>query len=111
LPDFYAQSRLLLLPTLGDCWGVVINEAMAAGTPVITTEWTAAAGELVLHGRNGYVFPLDVDAWVSAATDLLSSDSTWEAFSRCARQTVSEFNYDRAAAGILDAFEYLTQEA
>ena len=107
LPDYYAQARLLLLPTSGDCWGVVINEAMAAGTPVITTEWTAAAGELVLHGRNGYVLPLDVEAWASAASELLASESTWESFSQCSRQTVAAFNYDRAAAGILDAFAYL----
>ncbi|MGA7138858.1 MAG: glycosyltransferase family 4 protein [Terriglobales bacterium] len=107
LPDYYAQSRLLLLPTSGDCWGVVINEAMVAGTPVITTEWTAAAGELVLNERNGYVLPLDVEAWVSAASELLSSESKWESFSQCARETVKTFNYDRAAAGILDAFAYL----
>lgn len=108
LPDYYAQSRLLLLPTSGDCWGVVINEAMAAGTPVITTKWTAAAGELVLHERNGYVLPFDVQAWVTAASELLSDDFKWNSFSQCARRTVKEFNYDRAAAGILDALSYLT---
>jgi glycosyltransferase involved in cell wall biosynthesis len=107
LPDYYAQSRLLLLPTSGDCWGVVINEAMAAGTPVMTTGWTAAAGELVLHNRNGYVLPFDVEAWVSAASELLSNDSKWKSFSQCARGTVREFNYDRAASGILDALSYL----
>jgi len=110
LPDYYAQSRLLLLPTSGDCWGVVINEAMAAGTPVITTEWTAAAGELVQHERNGYVLPMDVETWASAATELLSSDSRWGSFSRHARQTVMEFNYERAAKGILDAVAYLADE-
>jgi len=110
LPDYYAQSRLLLLPTSADCWGVVINEAMLAGTPVITTEWTAAAGELVLHERNGYVLPLDVEAWVSAASELLSSNSKWESFSQCARDAVKGFNYDRAAAGILDAFAYLVNK-
>jgi glycosyltransferase involved in cell wall biosynthesis len=111
LPDYYAQSRLLLHPTSSDCWGVVINEAMVAGTPVITTEWTAAAGELVLHGRNGYVLPLDVQTWVSAACELLSSDSKWESYSQCARQTVKEFNYDRAAAGIFDALVYLDKKS
>ena len=111
LPEYYAQSRLLLLPTSGDCWGVVINEAMLAGAPVITTEWTAAAGELVMHERNGYVLPLDVETWVSAATELLSNDSKWQALSNCARRTVKDFNYDRAADGILDAFGYLTRQA
>lgn len=111
LPDYYAQSRLLLLPTSGDCWGVVINEAMAAGTPVITTEWTAAAGELVLHERNGYVVPLDVQAWVSAASELLSDSLKWKSFSQCAHRTVKDFNYDKAAAAILDAFAYLDNRA
>ncbi|MDR3576385.1 MAG: glycosyltransferase family 4 protein [Anaerolineaceae bacterium] len=107
LPDYYAKSRLLLLPTSGDCWGVVINEAMVAGTPVVTTEWTAAAEELVLHERNGYVLPLDVQVWASVASELLSSDSKWQALSNCARQTVKNFNYDRAATGILEAIKYL----
>jgi glycosyltransferase involved in cell wall biosynthesis len=109
LPDYYAQSRLLLLPTSGDCWGVVINEAMVAGTPVITTGLTGAAGELVLHDRNGYILPLDVQAWASAATDLLSDQARWESFSECARWRVKEFNYDNAASGILDAFAYLAK--
>jgi glycosyltransferase involved in cell wall biosynthesis len=107
LPDYYAQSRLLLLPTSGDCWGVVINEAMIAGTPVMTTEWTAAAGELVIHDRNGFVLPLDVEAWASVASDVLSNESRWEAISECARESVKAFDYNRAAAGILDAFAYL----
>jgi len=81
LPDYYAQSRMLLLPTSMDCWGVVINEAMLAGTPVITTEWTAAAGELVLDNRNGYVLPLDAQAWASAACELLSNQTMRSSFS------------------------------
>jgi len=109
LPEYYAQSRLLLLPTSGDCWGVVINEAMAAGTPVITTEWTAAAGELVLDCRNGRVLPLDVQTWASAASELLMESRKWEEFSQSARETVKEFNYDRAANGILDALAYLSR--
>lgn len=111
LPKYYSQSRILLLPTSGDCWGVVINEAMLAGTPVITTEWTAAAGELVLDGLNGYVLPLDSDVWASAAADLLSDTSKWEAFSQSAQQTVKDFNYDRAAGGILDAVAYLEAQS
>jgi len=107
LPDYYAQARLLLLPTSGDCWGVVINEAMIAGTPVITTEWTAAAGELVLHERNGYVLPLDVNAWADAAANLLATPAMWDDFSASGREKVREFNYDNAASGIIAAFAYL----
>lgn len=107
LPDYYAQARLLLLPTSADCWGVVINEAMLAGTPVITTEMTAAAGELVLDGQNGYVLPLDEEAWIQAVVKILRNPKEWERFSRHGQSKVREFNYDNAAAGILSAFKYL----
>ena len=107
LPDYYAQAKLLLLPTSADCWGVVINEAMLAGTPVITTGMTAAAGELVLHEQNGLVLPLDVDTWIQAVVEMLQQNETWEMFSRNAQSKVQEFTFDRAAVGILDAFRYL----
>ena len=111
LPDYYARARLLLLPTSGDCWGVVINEAMIAGTPVITTEWTAAAGELVRHGQNGFVLPFDSEAWASAACGLLTDETRWQTFSAQAREDVRTFNYDRAADGILEAIAYLEQRS
>ena len=107
LPEYYSQAKVLLLPTSGDCWGVVINEAMVAGTPVVTTEMTAAAGELVVHGENGYVLPLDKEAWSSAVIGLLFDQAKWDLFSKRAREKVSEFNFDSAATGIVDAFDYL----
>lgn len=107
LPDYYAQSRLLLLPTSADCWGVVINEAMISGVPVITTDMTAAAGELVIDGENGYVLPLDPDLWAERICSLLEDKRKYEAFSKRAKEKVSEFNFDRAAQGIIDAIEYL----
>jgi glycosyltransferase involved in cell wall biosynthesis len=110
LPAYYAQCRLLLLPTSADCWGVVLNEAMISGTPVITTNGTAAAGELVIHNGNGYVLPLELNAWISAASDILSNNAKWESFSQSAKDAAKHFNYERAAAGILSAFAYLDKQ-
>lgn len=107
LPEYYARAKLLLLPTSGDCWGVVINEAMLAGTPVVTTEMTAAAGELVIHGENGYVLSLDEAVWANNIVELLLNRRQWETLSINAQQKVREFTFDRAAAGILSAFAYL----
>jgi glycosyltransferase involved in cell wall biosynthesis len=110
LPDYYAQARLLLVPTSRDCWGVVINEAMISGTPVITTEWTAAAGELVVDEVNGFVLPLDASRWAEAACGLITCPEKWSAFSASACTKAAEFNYDNAASGLLAAFAYLEQE-
>ena len=107
LPDYYTRAKLLLLPTSGDCWGVVINEAMLAGTPVVTTDMTAAAGELVINEQNGSILPLDVDTWTQAVVKMLSNDERWKRYSINAQSKVQEFTFDRAAKGLLAAFNYL----
>ena len=106
LPGFYAQSKILLLPTSGDCWGVVINEAMISGVPVITTNMTAAAGELVLDGVNGHVLSLDADLWAEKISDLLRDDEKLGSFSKAAYETVLQFNFKNAAKGIIEAIQY-----
>jgi glycosyltransferase involved in cell wall biosynthesis len=107
LPEYYAQARLMLLPTLGDCWGVVINEAFISGVPVITTDRTAAAGELVVDGRNGYVLPLDPVVWADRVCALLSDPELLNDFSSRAREDVERFNFKTAARGIIDAIHYV----
>lgn len=59
LNDFYKMADVLVLPTREDIWGLVINEAMACGLPVITTEHCGSGRELVNEGGNGYIVPVD----------------------------------------------------
>ena len=106
LPLHYAQARLLLLPTSRDCWGVVINEAMVSGTPVVTTNMTAAAGELVLHEENGLVLPLREEEWAGRIASLLDSPDRLSAMATAARESVAQFSFETAATGIVDAIEY-----
>jgi glycosyltransferase involved in cell wall biosynthesis len=107
LPEFYSQARMLLLPTSGDCWGVVINEAFICGLPVITTGMTAAAGELVIDGKNGYVLPLDSTLWAERICSLIENEEKYKAFSKCAKEMVGRFTFERAAQGLIGAIEYL----
>ncbi len=110
LPNYYSMAKILLLPTSGDCWGVVINEAMISGLPVITTNMTAAAGELVLDEINGYVLPFKVDLWVEKILNLLTQPKILNAFSEQAMETVNNFNFKNASQGIIDAINYLAQK-
>lgn len=107
LPDYYSRAKVLLLPTSGDCWGVVINEAMVCGMPVVTTAMTAAAGELVLDGVNGHVLPLDPEVWTEEIVKLLSDPDRYRTFSQRAREAVSRYTFDVAAEGLTEAFRYL----
>ena len=59
LAKFYRAADLFVLPTREDIWGLVINEAMAFGLPVITTDRCVAGLELVEDGVNGYLIPTE----------------------------------------------------
>ena len=59
LASFYRAADCLVLPTKSDVWGLVINEAMAYGLPVITTDRCVAGLELVKDGVNGYLVPVE----------------------------------------------------
>lgn len=54
LAKTYACADLFVLPSTEETWGLVINEAMACGLPIITTDKVGAAPDLVLQGKNGY---------------------------------------------------------
>ena len=56
IPAYYAFAGAFVHPALNDQWGLVVNEAMAAGLPVLVSERAGCAIDLVDHGKNGYVF-------------------------------------------------------
>jgi glycosyltransferase involved in cell wall biosynthesis len=56
LPRVYSEAGLFVLPTLADTWGVVVNEALAAGLPVLGSMRAQAVTELVEDGENGWTF-------------------------------------------------------
>lgn len=57
LPGVFAQADVFVLPSRRDGWGVVVNQALAAGLPVITSDAVGAAKDLVIDNKNGYCVP------------------------------------------------------
>jgi glycosyltransferase involved in cell wall biosynthesis len=103
LPGHYASAKLLLFPTTFDPWGVVANEACAAGLPVLVSDVAGVAGDLVVDGVNGRVLPLEQDAWVDAAVALLSDPALYARQAAASVERVARFDYGHAAQGIRDA--------
>lgn len=106
LPQRYAAARVFLFPTSWDPWGVVANEACAAGLPVIVTHEAGVAGELVRHERNGFVLPLVMERWVDAAVALLQDDPLYGRMSAESRHAVADYTYDNAAKGLAQAVRF-----
>ena len=67
LPIFFAQADVFVLPSRYDGWGVVVNQALGAGLPIIASDQVGAAHDLVREGENGFTFPAgDANALASA---------------------------------------------
>jgi glycosyltransferase involved in cell wall biosynthesis len=100
LPALYAAADALVLPsirtaTFSEPWGLVVNEAMHQGTPILASDAVgAAAGGLVRDGRNGIVTPeRDVDALASAMRTLSSDIPLRERLGAAARADVAPYTY------------------
>lgn len=101
IADYYRAAELLVFPTLGDSWGLVVNEAMAHGLPVITTERCGAGLEMVRPGENGYLVPAgSPEALTQAIKRGLALSGAAEAARRTAARYTLEAMASQAAAAI-----------
>lgn len=110
ISQVYQQSRLLMLPSLLEPWGLVCNEAMQCGVPCMVSPHVGAAGELVRQGKNGFVCELDVDTWVNTAQALLGDAGLWTDMSASARRSAGLTALDEAAAAFMSAIERLAAD-
>lgn len=55
LPPYFAQTKALLFQTDFDIWGLVLNEAMAAGVPCLSSVNAGASSDLIKNGYNGFL--------------------------------------------------------
>jgi glycosyltransferase involved in cell wall biosynthesis len=107
LPALYAAADVLVLPSIRtetflEPWGLVVNEAMHQGTPVITSDAVGAArGGLVKDGRNGLVVPQkDAGALAARLRGVAQNRQLREALGAAAQEDVSRFTYAAWVAGM-----------
>lgn len=75
LKEYYCASDVLVHPTSYDVWGLIINEAMACGLPIVVSDHCIAGLELVEQGKNGFVVKLyDDQALADGIIHILKDD-------------------------------------
>ncbi|MES2441442.1 MAG: glycosyltransferase family 4 protein [Pseudomonadota bacterium] len=103
-------STAMLLPSSHEPWGAVVNEAMAAGTPVISSDRVGAATELVDDGENGFLVPVgEIAGYTRAMHKLLTDPELARGMGAAARATAiaqgEEFAANNLISGALAATE------
>lgn len=73
--EYYFAADVLVLPSIDEAWGLVVNEAMNVGMPIIVSHLCGCSLDLVKDGHNGYVFdPYDVNSLKNKLNKILFSD-------------------------------------
>ncbi len=104
LGPYYAVADLLVLPSRREVWGLVVNEALAAGVPVVVTDVAGAAPDLVRDGVNGFVVPPGSPSALCAALHRYFDEATdREAMGQAAGELIRPFSITRAADAFVDA--------
>lgn len=79
LVPWYAAADAFVLPSRSEPWGMVLNEAAAAGLPLVASEAAGGAHDLIEHGVNGFRVPVDDEAALTAALERLAGNPEFRA--------------------------------
>lgn len=97
MPAIYAAADILVLPSEHETWGLVANEALACGRPIVLSDAVGAAPDLAGDGSAGRIFPLgNIDALTRALEDMIVCALTSQAIA----EKSQAFGFAAAAGGI-----------
>jgi glycosyltransferase involved in cell wall biosynthesis len=110
LAPYFINSGIFVLPTRSDTWGLVVNEALAAGLPVLGSLYSQAVEELVKPGVNGWTFYADQPKeFQNALTQALSTPvQTLNQMREHARASVQHLTTEFAADQLTRAIRVAT---
>ncbi len=110
---YYNICDLFVLPSTfrdydAECWGLVLNEAMAMGKPVVSTDAVGGAYDLIKKGVNGYMVKHgSVEELYKAMKKILEDDNLRKRMGKESKKLIKEkFNYDNMSKGFENAVNY-----
>jgi len=109
LPCFFALADVFVLPSRHEPWGLIVNEAMAAGCAVIVSNEVGSHADLVSNGVEGFVFPVgDIDALATDLGRVLSSPEQARRMGEAAKARVATWDFEADVRGLRQALTAVT---
>jgi glycosyltransferase involved in cell wall biosynthesis len=106
LPVYYGLASVFIHASTTDQWGLVVNEAMACGLPVLVSNRCGCAPDLVQDGVNGFTFdPYDVDELTGLMFKISSGNVDRDAMGAASREIISHWTPKTFATNLLRAAE------
>ena len=100
LPALWAAVDLFVLPSIHEPWGVVVNEAMAAGLPVVLSDRVGAGPDLLVDGETGRGFRAgDPESLAAVFSELATAPDARARMGAAAARRVRDWGYGPSVAG------------
>ncbi len=111
LPRFFQLADVFVLPSRHEPWGLIVNEAMAAGCPVIVSTDVGSHADLVTDGIEGCIFPVgDIPALTDALHRVFDSRDMAERMGQRARKRLSTWTFEEDVQGLRAALATVTRK-
>lgn len=108
LPKVYAASDVFVLPAENEPWGLIVNEVLCAGVPVVVGAGVGCVPDLVRDGENGWLVEAgDVGSLTAALRRLVADEGARIAMGRKGLEMIRDWNYERCRRGVVAAVESL----
>jgi len=106
LPNYYGLAEAFIHGSTTEQWGLVVNEAMAAGLPVLVSARCGCAADLVVNRVNGLLFdPTDVDSIVQAIFQISHRSCDYRHMGRKSQEIIAQWSPHRFAEGLCGAVD------
>lgn len=104
LPYYYGLAEYFIIPSTVEPWGLVVNEAMACGLPVLVSDRCGCVPELVKEEINGYTFdPYNIEEITERILILDDRNVSLPEMGNASKGIIAEWNPERFAQGLLQA--------
>jgi glycosyltransferase involved in cell wall biosynthesis len=101
LPRFFELATVFVLPSRHEPWGLIVNEVMNAGRPVIVSDDVGCGPDLIEDGVNGCIYPVgDVGALTEALRRVLETPSAAEAMGQKALERIQNWGFEQDVLGL-----------
>jgi glycosyltransferase involved in cell wall biosynthesis len=107
ISEFYALAEALIFPTYSDTWGLVVNEAMACGLPIVASDAAGCVPDLVHQGKNGWTFPShDIDGLAHAMQTVCGQPQVAARMGASSFEMIQAYTPEMCAAGLMEAVNF-----
>jgi glycosyltransferase involved in cell wall biosynthesis len=111
LPKYYSMADVFVFPSENEPWGLVLNEVMCAGLPIIASREIGAVPDLVRHEENGFIYDAgNIDQLSDCLHQLLITPDLRKRMGDRSRKLIEHWDYESCVRGIKQALARIETE-